>query len=200
MARKDPGDLRRRLYRLAAEQAGYFTAAQAIEVGYSHQSQKYHADRGDWRRVSRGLYRLPEWPVGPTDDLVRWAVWSGNQAVVSHDTALSAHDLGDFDPGGVHLTVPPGFSKRPPAGLVLHRAEVPDTDTRAADGYRITTPLRTLVDVAAQPGTQLDLLTGAVREALRRGVVTERALRDRADQDGPQAALNIERALQAAAV
>jgi hypothetical protein len=39
--------LRRRLLKLAASQHGYFTAAQAREIGYSYQAQKHHADYGN---------------------------------------------------------------------------------------------------------------------------------------------------------
>ncbi len=37
--RRDPTELRRALMRIAAQQAGYFSAAQAVEVGYSYQVQ-----------------------------------------------------------------------------------------------------------------------------------------------------------------
>jgi len=72
----DPRDLRRRLSAVAATQSGYFTAAQALEVGYSYPQQKFHADHGNWLRVDRGIFRIPDWPVGPHDDLVRWDLWS----------------------------------------------------------------------------------------------------------------------------
>lgn len=49
-------DLRRALHAVAFQQAGYFPAAQALEVGYSYQAQKYHADAGNWVRVGRALY------------------------------------------------------------------------------------------------------------------------------------------------
>jgi len=74
-----PGDrqaLRQNLYRRAASQAGYFTAAQAIDIGYSYQAQKYHVDHGNWLRLDRGLFRIPEWPSGVNDTPVRWMLWS----------------------------------------------------------------------------------------------------------------------------
>lgn len=40
----DRQDLRRAVARVAAEQHGYFTAAQARDVGYSYQAQKFHVD------------------------------------------------------------------------------------------------------------------------------------------------------------
>jgi hypothetical protein len=44
----DRRDLRRRLFELAAGQGGYFTAAQAKSLGYSHQAQAHcgHEDEG----------------------------------------------------------------------------------------------------------------------------------------------------------
>lgn len=194
MARRDRLDLRRRLMAVAATQSGYFTAAQALEAGYSYPAQKYNVDRGNWLRVDRGLFRFPEWPVGPHDDLVRWSLWSRGKAVVSHETALSVYELGDVNPARIHLTVPSNFRPNAP-GVVLHRAVVPSEDVRDHEGYRITTPVRTLLDVAA--GTlELDQLAGTVAEALERGLTTISSLRRRADEFGPEAALRIDRSLE----
>ncbi len=191
---QDRTDLRRRLLAIAARQSGYFTAGQALDAGYSYPAQRYHAQRGNWLRVDRGIYRLPEWPTGPREDLVRWSLWSRGRAVVSNETALSVHDLGDVDPAHAHLTVPPNFRQRNP-GVVLHRADLPREDTEEHDGFRVTTPLRSLLDVAAGD-LDLDQLAQAIEEALARGMTTRRALRDRADEFGPKAALRVERALQ----
>jgi hypothetical protein len=193
MARQDPRDSRRRLLSRAAVQSGYFTAAQAREAGYSYQAQRYHTQRGNWIRVDRGVYRLPEWPPGPHDDLVRWTLWSGGRGVVSHDTALAVHELGDVMPARVHLTVPPGFARRSPA-VILHFALVPSEDREEREGYTVTTPLRSILDTAAA-GIQTDHLTGVIEDALSRGVVTRRILRSRADEFGAKAALAVERAL-----
>src|SRR5919201_4413818 len=108
--------LRRRLLDVAGAQAGYFSAAQARAAGYSYQAQRYHAERGDWLRVGRAIYRLADWPAGPHEDLVRWNLWSGGRAVVSDESALSVHELGSADPARVHLTVPPGFRRRAGGG------------------------------------------------------------------------------------
>lgn len=191
---QDRTDLRRRLLAIAATQSGYFTAAQALDASYSYPAQRYHAKRGNWLRVDRGIYRLPEWPTGPREDLVRWSLWSRGRAVVSHETALSVHELGDVDPAHVHLTVPPNFRQRNP-GVALHRADLSSEDVEEHDGFHVTTPLRSLVDVAAGE-LDLDQLARTIEEALARGMTTRRALRDRADEFGPKAALRIERALQ----
>lgn len=85
---------RARLWRRAARQRGYFTAAQALEDGYSYQSQHFHVQRGNWTRVDRGVYRFREFadlPTGENDHLVRWTLWSRDLAVVSHTTAIGVH-------------------------------------------------------------------------------------------------------------
>jgi predicted transcriptional regulator of viral defense system len=193
--RRDRLDLRRSLTALAARQSGYFTAAQARHVGYSYPAQKYNVDRGSWVRVDRGLFRLPEWPVSKHDDLVRWHLWSRGKGVVSHDTALSVYELGDLNPSKIHLTVPPNFRSTAP-GVVLHKAELSDNDVRSRDGFLVTTQLRSLLDAAAG-GMEVDLLAGALRDALGQGSVTREELLRRADELGPAGALAIERALLA---
>jgi predicted transcriptional regulator of viral defense system len=191
---QDRTDLRRRLLALAARQSGYFTAAQALAVGYSYPAQRYHAQRGNWLRVDRGIYRLPEWPTGPREDLVRWSLWSRGRGVVSHETALSVHELGDVDPAHVHLTVPLN-SRQTDSSLVIHRAELPDREVEEHDGFRVTTPLRSLLDVAAGE-LDLDQLAQAIEEAVAGGMITRRMLLDRADELGANVALRVERALQ----
>jgi predicted transcriptional regulator of viral defense system len=165
----------RELYAAAALQGGYFTAKQAAVAGYRKQHLNYHAQSGNFERVGRGLYRLPNLPASEHDDLIRWSLWSRGrddrpQAVVSHETALRIHDLGDVLPEQVHLTVPPGFRKACPKGCVLHRARLGESDLEQHDGFQVTTPLRTLLDVAAAPVAR-NQVEKALLDALRRGLI-----------------------------
>ena len=189
----DPSDLRRLLHAVAMRQAGYFTAAQALDVGYSYQAQKHHVDHGNWTRVDRGLFRLPGWPVCPDDAFVLWRLWSRDRAVVSHESALTVHDLGDANPSLVHLTVPPGFRARHPA-VRLHLAALPVADAEDREGYRVTTVERTLLDVAAGDTSQ-EQLEIALSDALAQGLAAARRLRLRSDEFGDRAAVRLERAL-----
>lgn len=192
---RDRIDLRRHLAQLARQQSGYFTAAQARSIGHSYASQRYHVERGNWVRVDRGIFRLRDWPVGEHEDLVRWSLWAGSDAVVSHDTALSFYELGEANPARVHLTVPKGFRRRA-EGVELHPGAVARDDVRGGEGFRVTTPNRTLLDVAASE-MDADQLGTAIADAVSRGLVSEAALRRSADGHGPRAALRIERALTA---
>src|SRR4051794_22885750 len=185
-------DLRRRLNELAFRQAGYISAAQALEVGYTYQAQKYHVDRGNWVRVDRGMFRLAEWPSAAEDAYARWTVWSEGRGVISFQSAADVHELGDFDLGVVHLTLP---ALRPPGpGVKVHRAELAEADVDDRGSFRVTTPARTLLDLANAEVSQAQLTT-AVRDALASGRVGGETLRRRMDDFGVTAALRLERAL-----
>jgi len=194
----DRRDLRRRLFNLASEQAGYFTAAQAKDVGYSYQAQAHHVAAGNWMRIERGLFRLAEWLPDVHDDLVRWSLWSRGRGVVSHETALAVHGVGEFESARVHLTVPLEFTMRDDA-VALHHGELAADDIQERTGFRVTTPARSLIDVAAAAPDE-DQLARAVDDARKRGLFVVRLLRSRAEAVDPRAALYLERALRRAEV
>lgn len=195
------GDRQRRrqaLYRLAAGQAGFFTAAQAIDLGYSYQAQKHHVDHGNWARVDRGIFRIPEWPPSLNDSFVRWVLWSKHRAVVSHDSAAVVHNLGLLNPAKVHLTVPVGFRMDDPV-VVLHRRELPGADVTLLDGVVVTTVVRTVLDVIA---TQFDeeLVASVVDDALDTGAMSALQLDRRFGEFGDAARCRAERVLARASV
>jgi predicted transcriptional regulator of viral defense system len=184
-------DLRRRLQAVAFRQAGYFTASQAIEAGYSHQAQKYHSDRGNWTRIDRGLYRMAEWPSSVDDAFARWAVWSGN-GILSHHSAALVHDIGDLDPRHVHLSV--STPRKSPEQVVIHVSDLNDDDISERGAFRVTNPTRTVLDLAGSDvgQEQLDQIVG---EAVDRRLVREAVIRLRMDDFGDRGALRLERAL-----
>lgn len=193
-----PGDrqlLRRDVYRLAAGQAGYFTAAQALEIGYSYQAQKYHVDHGNWNRVDRGIFRIPEWPMGIHDGLVRWVLWSKQRAVVSHDSAAAAHGLGVLNPPKTHLTVPPKF-RMDDESVVLYYAHLPPADVTTIDGAPITTILRTTLDILEAHFDE-ELISGVIDDGLDRGAITTGQLERRLDELSDAARARAKRALDA---
>ena len=190
----DRRDLRRRLFGLAAQQGGYFTAAQAKRLGYSYQAQAYHVDAGNWHRIDRGLFRLAEWVPELHDDLRRWIAWSKDRAVISHETALSVHGVGEFESARVHLTAPLGFTMRDDA-VVIHHAALPDIDVMQHAGFRVTTVARSLVDVAAE-GADEEQLAQAIEDATAAGLTTLRQLRARAEAVDPKGALRVERSIR----
>ena len=90
--------------------------------------------------------------------------------MVSHESALVHHGLSELLPDRLHFTVPPKFRKLPPAGCVLHKGTLGPKDAEERAGFRVTTPLRTLLDVAAG-GVSREQFDKAVADALARGLV-----------------------------
>lgn len=189
------------LFELADKQAGYFTQKQATALGYSRPLQHYYRQTGEWLHPDWGLYRLRHYPATPDEELARLSLWSRNQqgevqATVSHETALRLYDLSDLAPVHLHLTVPPGFRKEVPEGLVLHKALLTHADLQQGAGYRLTTPQRTLLDLAA--GTlSPEHLHAAVTEALQRGLVRHRRLEQVLLTLGGPARIRLQAALEA---
>lgn len=166
------------LYALAASQDGHFTTAQAADAGYSRPLLDHHVNAGRFLRVQRGIYRLRDFPSADHEDLVVAWLWSGEQGVASHETALLLHGLSDVLPARVDLTLPTSWRGRRikvPRIARLHHADVPDAERTWSGPVPITNPLRTLVDCVADH-VQPDLIGQAVRDGLRRGLFTEREL------------------------
>lgn len=178
--KRDPRETERALLQIAREQEGYFTATQALSVGYTYRQHHHHKNRGNWEWIDHGVYRLRTYPESEYEDLIRWSLWSRNQqgetqATVSHETALAIHELGDVMPGRIHLTVPPGFRKKIPGGCTPHKAMLRPDEIEQRRGFNVTTPLRTLLDVANSHISQ-DLLEEAIRDAFAQGILQRKQL------------------------
>jgi hypothetical protein len=78
--------------------------------------------------------------------------------------------------------------------VVLHRGDLPEEDVEERAGFRVTTPARTLVDLAGS-ATDADQLDAAFQEALERRLTTPRQVRAVADRVEGRSALEAERAL-----
>lgn len=171
------------LFEIAESQQGYFTFQQAIAAGFSDKNHGYHVKAGDWVKVFRGIYRLAKYPVGEREELVLWFLWSRNrlnvpQGVYSHYTALDLYELSDNMPSKLHMTVPMGFRRmaKTPEILVLHRAKLQDDEIVMKHGYKVTTPLRTLIDVIEDSVLAEDLVAQAVQDAKKKGLITKHAI------------------------
>ena len=176
-------DAEERLYGVAKQQGGFFTARQARLAGYADNTHPHHVRNGNWVREYRGIYRLSRFPLATRPDLMLWQLWAHNrrgepQGTFSHNTALSLHALSDVMPAKLDMTVPPGFQRMAaiPRVLRLHGGRLADDDIEMTDGVRVTTPLRTLVDVVVEDRLAADLQVQAFREALQRGLVMARQL------------------------
>jgi hypothetical protein len=124
-------------------------------------------------------------------DLVLWALWSRNrdeevEGVYSHDTALSLYDLSDLNPAKLHITVPTDFRRNSdiPRILVLHYADIPESDVQTAQGFNFTRPLRTILDLIEAGTVERNFIRQALKQAFDRGLVSRQQLRN-APMSGP---------------
>lgn len=176
--RRERKEAAKRLYEVAEGQQGFFTTKQAKSAGFAENTHPYHVQVGNWIREHRGIYRLANFPHGKRPDLMLWSLWSQNreeasQGVYSHQTALSLYDLSDVMPAKLHMTVPKSFRRNSevPRVLVLHFADLPQSDIAAANGVRVTKPMRTILDLLKGGEVPNATLRQALREALRRGLI-----------------------------
>jgi len=175
----------RRLFEFAEQQQGFFTTKQAKAAGFAENTHPYHVQVGNWIREHRGIYRLALFPAADRPDLVLWALWSRNrneevEGVYSHQTALSLYDLSDVNPSKLHMTVPIDFRRNSaiPRILVLHYADLLESDVQTAQGFKFTRPLRTILDVIEAGTVERNFIRQAIRQAVDRGLITRQQVRN----------------------
>jgi predicted transcriptional regulator of viral defense system len=194
----------RRLFEVADQQQGYFTAKQAKAAGFAENTHPYHVKAGNWVRDHRGIYRLALYPWTDRPDLALWALWSRNrneeiEGVYSHHTVLSFYNLSDLNPAKIHMTVPTHFRRNSeiPGVLVLHYADLPDSDVETAQGFKLTRPLRAILDLIEAGTVERRFIRQAVTQAVDRGLITRQRIED-ARMSGPARQI-VEEALRSAA-
>jgi len=123
----------------------------------------------------------------------------GIEGVYSHHTVLSFYDLSDLNPAKIHMTVPTHFRRNSeiPGVLVLHYADLPDSDVETAQGFKLTRPLRAILDLIEAGTVERNFIRQAVTQAVDRGLITRQQI-ENAQMTGP-ARLIVEEALRRAA-
>lgn len=177
--------MRTGLAAVARTQGGVVTRAQALAGGHDAAEIRRLLRSGRWSALRRGVYvdaaELDR--IGP-DAARAAAAWVavGRRAVLSHRTAAVLHGLALLGgPGPPHLTAAPGVLRpRVTADLELSTATLPAHHSCAVGGLPVTTPARTVVDLARSVPFRAGVVVA--ESALRRAATDrdelERALRD----------------------
>ncbi len=183
----------RRIGTLAGRQHGVVTRSQLLELGLSPAAVGRRVGSGHLRPLHRGVYL-----VGPimSDRAVKMAavLAGGPGAVLSHTSALRLWGLLRIDPPRpVHVTVP-GGGRRSRKGIAFHRSVALSEDERTVvDGFVITTPGRTIADVAGMLGSrEVERILAA---AEREGLMTRAKLAGLPDRYPRRAGMAVVRAL-----
>lgn len=190
------------LFHIASGQAGYFTAAQAHECGFSRALLSHHARSGRFIRIRHGLYRLGEYPSSPREHvLAAWLAAGKDVSVVSHESALDLLELSDIIPDAVHLTVPRSRRSLPAIpGVKIHTTDHPiESEERwVRDGMVVASATRSILD-AAEKGADPEQIELAVAQAVERGLASADELRRAASDRSHRVADLIAGALRKAA-
>jgi very-short-patch-repair endonuclease/predicted transcriptional regulator of viral defense system len=139
---------------LAERQHGVIATAQLYSLGLSETQVATRARNGWLHRLHRGVYAVGHRRVSHHGLWMAAVLACGEGAVLSHQAAGELWGLGRRRDGGtspIDVTVPRGSGRRPRPGIVVHRVPTqrPEEITRQ-DGIPITTPTRTLLDLAAR--------------------------------------------------
>jgi hypothetical protein len=138
----------RRLVARAERQHGVVTREQLIEIGLSDQAIGRRVEDGQLWRVHRGVYAVGR-PTLTLHGRFSAAVLScGPGAALSHLAAgVLLGLLGERGPR-IDVTVPGSGGRRRRGAVIIHRGPLPAADVTTKHGIPVTTPARTLIDLA----------------------------------------------------
>ncbi len=151
----DPGSAQR-VARLAAAQRGSVHRDQFLTAGVSRHTVERRTRIGELHRMHRGVYVVGHLARAPMAEEWAAVLACGEQAFVSHRSAAHLWSIAPESPPAVDVTLV-GRRCRPKDGVRIHlTASIDPRDLRRTDGLLLTSPARTLVDLAAR-GSEAEL-------------------------------------------
>jgi very-short-patch-repair endonuclease len=164
---------------LATLQYGLISRAQALEAGCSPAFIEYRLATGRWEQLHPGVYRIAGVPGSWEQDVMAACLASGGRA--SHLSAAALHGLIERRSGSIEVVAEFGRHPRH-ASYIAHRTRRPLEETAFVGPIPVTTPARTLVDIAGVIGEAA--LEQAVHVAVRRKLVSRADLLNRLTTSG----------------
>lgn len=163
----------KRLAEIAARQDDVVTRAQLIRAGLGRGAIDARTAAGGLRRLHRGVYFLGYAPPGPLAVVPAAVLACGEGAVASHWSAAGIWGLLPFESEPDVLVAGGNPGEKP--GVRVHRtAHLDRADIRIRDDLPLTSPSRTVCDLAAS--APLRVTERAVPEAVVRRLSTESQL------------------------
>jgi hypothetical protein len=131
---------------LANRQHGVVSRSQLAELGLTRRAIEHRLETGRLHPLHRGVYAVGHRVL--TRDAARMAATLvAEDAVLSHRSAGALWGIHNSDRGRIDVTVPRYL--RPRARLDIHQARLPPDEITTHHGIPVTTPARTLLDLAA---------------------------------------------------
>jgi very-short-patch-repair endonuclease len=167
---------------LAERQHGVVAIWQLVELGLGPDAIQYRVSVGRLHRVHRGVYAVGHRKLTREGHRIAAVLAYGPDAVLSHRSAAAHWGIGH---ASYRHDVTTPQSKRSRKTIRAHTAKLHPEDRTVHNGIPITTPARTILDLAAQ--CPKDQLTYLIEEADRKHRLDLAAL-DRAIARRPRAA------------
>lgn len=161
--------MRNGLLGLMSSQGGIFLRRQALASGYtSGEFDALTRPGGSWVRIRYGVYSARE-VCEALDEAARWQLRDraallvcNDQTVLSHSSAARVRQLPlyDADDGLSHVTrLGCGHGSRVQAGIKHHLADLRLDHVQGVNGMRLTSDVRTVLDVSREFGYRSGLVT-----------------------------------------
>lgn len=164
----------REVWALARRQHGIITRTQLVDLGFNSRAIQHRLERGRLHRIHPRVYAVGAHRLSPEGYLIAAVLACGAGAVVSHESAAALYGLLG-PPPVIHVSVPSGRLPRPRGVKVHRRAALRPDDVTRVRGIPVTTPIATIVDLAAKR-TQ-GSIDALVSDADIRGLCTPDLLR-----------------------
>jgi very-short-patch-repair endonuclease len=159
---------------LAKQQHGVIARAQLLDLGLHSQAITHRIATGRLHQVRRGVYAVGRPQLTQHGRWMAAVLSCGPRAVLSHGSAARLWEIGS-ERGRIEVSVPTRTPRRRDGILAHRRAALGANDVAIHQGIPVTTPVRTLVDLAAR--LSRGHLERAIREADARGLVDPETLR-----------------------
>jgi very-short-patch-repair endonuclease len=184
MAYLDRQTLAWQVWRLARAQHGVVALFQLLELGYTMSAIKHRVVKGRLHPVRRGVYAVGRPELTRKGDWMAAVLSCGKGAVLSHQSAAALWAISDERGAFIHVSIS-GSGVRRQGDIVTHRRSALREDATRCLGIPVTTPTRTLLDIATRlPPSELE---AAVNQADKRDLVDpERLRRELDEREGQQ--------------
>src|SRR4051794_21182374 len=146
----DPRRVDRAVARFVARQHGVVSRPQLRALGLSDDAIDRRADAGRLHRLHRGVYAVGHTVLTTRGHWMAAVLAAGPGAALSHASAAALWDLRRSAATVVDVSVPGRAGRMKRRGLRIHRPRtLRPTEVTSHQGIPVTTPARTILDLAA---------------------------------------------------
>lgn len=135
--------------RLAAAQDGVVELHQLLSSGLSRRAVEGRLRTGRLFRVHRGVYAVGHARLTPAAERRAALLACGDEAVLSHRTAADLWGIRPSNARWTDVTISSRAGRRRRERVRLHRGPLPSPEVTRHRTFPVTTPARTLLDLAA---------------------------------------------------